>query len=31
LESLFPERGELAVEDAYGELRLDALAAADRP
>jgi riboflavin biosynthesis pyrimidine reductase len=31
LESLFPERCELAVEDAYGELRLDALAPAGRP
>jgi len=31
LESLFPERRELAVEDAYGELRLDALAPPDRP
>jgi riboflavin-specific deaminase-like protein len=31
LESLLPERRELAVEDAYGELRLAELAPADRP
>jgi riboflavin biosynthesis pyrimidine reductase len=31
LESLFPERRELAVADAYGELRLDELAPPDRP
>ena len=31
MESLFPERRELVVEDAYGELRLDELAPPKRP